>query len=135
MSLLASPAVDVETAELRPANRRVAAAPSRAEAIWAADGAVAGTAVTWRDGGDVRVAAVGDVLRIGRSLNADVRLEDVHTSRRHALIRRDGDTLTLCHEKSLNGLWLNGRPVTVQAPLRDDDVVLVGVTELRVVDL
>ena len=135
MSPMASPMASAATTVwLSTAARRVTAAPTRMEVqrVAAARG-IAGPVLAWRADDDVQVVAVGDGLRIGRSLSAHVRLEDAHTSRRHARLLGNEAGLTLCEESSANGVWLNGDRVDVQAAVRDGDRVVVGVTELLVV--
>ena len=47
--------------------------------------------------------------RIGRSANADIRLDDPSVSRRHALIvSEQPDSLRILDDRSLNGVFLNG---------------------------
>src|SRR3712207_1168429 len=58
--------------------------------------------------------------RIGRSHTADVVLDDGSVSRRHALVVRRGDQTVMCDDRSLNGVFVNGRRVT-EAPLSDGD--------------
>jgi hypothetical protein len=63
--------------------------------------------------------------RIGRSLAADIRLDDPTVSRRHALLcRQDGSTRVL-DDRSLNGIFLNGER-TEWARLHDRDELMVG---------
>ena len=64
--------------------------------------------------------------RIGRSLTADLRLDDPSVSRRHALIVAEpGKPLRVLDDRSLNGLFLNGETVE-WAPLRDGDELAIG---------
>ena len=78
-----------------------------------------------------RVIAVGDgVTRIGRSLTADVELDDIHVSRRHALLVRGEGKTVLLDDGSRNGVYLNGVRVE-REELRDGDSIRVGKTELR----
>ncbi len=50
--------------------------------------------------------------RIGRSPNADLRLDDPSVSRRHALIVAEPDKpLRVLDDRSLNGVFLNGETV------------------------
>ena len=50
--------------------------------------------------------------RIGRSANADIRLDDPSVSRRHALIVSETpDSLRVLDDRSLNGVFLNGEIV------------------------
>jgi hypothetical protein len=47
--------------------------------------------------------------RIGRSVTADIRLDDPSVSRRHALIVSEpGESLRVLDDRSLNGVFVNG---------------------------
>jgi pSer/pThr/pTyr-binding forkhead associated (FHA) protein len=70
------------------------------------------------------------IIHIGRGLTADVRLEDLRVSRRHAIIAQRGDGTRVLDDRSHNGTFLNGRSVTV-AYLSDGDVLRVGSVALR----
>jgi hypothetical protein len=63
--------------------------------------------------------------RIGRSLAADVRLDDPTVSRRHALICRQGGRTRVLDDRSLNGIFLNGER-TEWAQLEDGDELIIG---------
>src|SRR6185312_5767816 len=65
------------------------------------------------------------ITHVGRGLVADVRLEDSHVSRRHAILALRGDGARILDDRSYNGTFVNGRRVTVQY-LTDGDVVRVG---------
>ena len=71
--------------------------------------------------------------RIGRSMSADVRLDDVTVSRRHALVvlTEDGELRAL-DDRSLNGLLVNGERVD-WAPLQDGDELEIGRYRLYVI--
>jgi pSer/pThr/pTyr-binding forkhead associated (FHA) protein len=83
------------------------------------------------DGDEVVVIAVGqEPLRLGRSVAADVFLEHLSVSRRHAVVVcRGGDTVIL-DDRSLNGVLVNGERVN-QAVLRHGDAVRLGDVALR----
>jgi len=66
-----------------------------------------------------------DAVRIGRSLNADIRFEDPTVSRRHALIVRQGDELRVVDDRSRNGVYLGGEQVH-SSVLADGDELTVG---------
>jgi FHA domain-containing protein/zinc ribbon family protein len=71
--------------------------------------------------------------RIGRSLAADIRLDDPTVSRRHALLcRQDGSTRVL-DDRSLNGIFVNGERVE-WADLDDGAEVIIGRYRLFYVD-
>jgi pSer/pThr/pTyr-binding forkhead associated (FHA) protein len=63
--------------------------------------------------------------RIGRSLAADVRFDDSTVSRRHALIVSQADGVRVLDDRSLNGVYVNGRRVE-WSPLTDGDEIVVG---------
>jgi pSer/pThr/pTyr-binding forkhead associated (FHA) protein len=63
--------------------------------------------------------------RIGRSLAADVRFDDATVSRRHALIVSQADGVRVLDDRSLNGVYVNGRRVE-WSPLADGDEIVVG---------
>jgi len=63
--------------------------------------------------------------RIGRSLSADLRLDDPTVSRRHALIYRDRAGAKVLDDRSLNGVFRNGERVEL-AELVDGDTLAVG---------
>lgn len=64
--------------------------------------------------------------RIGRSVAADVRLDDPSVSRRHALIVSERpSSLRVLDDRSLNGVFLNGELIE-WARLRDGDELTIG---------
>jgi pSer/pThr/pTyr-binding forkhead associated (FHA) protein len=91
-------------------------------------------ALAWREGESTRVQPLREVTRIGRSLAAEIRFEDVSVSRRHAIINCDEDgRWWLADDRSLNGLSLNGARVQGRLPLRDGDVISIGRYEMLAV--
>jgi hypothetical protein len=78
------------------------------------------------DGEPVTVELPTGWTRIGRSTAADLRLDDVTVSRRHALIVRTPENeLRALDDRSLNGLFVNGERVE-WTPLRDGDELEIG---------
>ena len=63
--------------------------------------------------------------RVGRSLAADVRLDDPTVSRRHVLIYRDEQGAKVLDDRSLNGVFRNGERVEL-SELVDGDTLTVG---------
>jgi predicted RNA-binding Zn-ribbon protein involved in translation (DUF1610 family) len=63
--------------------------------------------------------------KIGRSLTADIRLDDPTVSRRHALICRQRESVRVLDDRSLNGIFLNGER-TEWAELNDRDELVIG---------
>jgi FHA domain len=73
--------------------------------------------------------------RIGRSPNADLRLDDPSVSRRHALVVAEpGKPPRVLDDRSLNGLFLNGETVEF-ATLHDGDELAIGHYSLYVLKL
>jgi pSer/pThr/pTyr-binding forkhead associated (FHA) protein len=66
---------------------------------------------------------------IGRSRECDIQISDPNASRRHAEIRRDGDTFSVVDLGSTNGTDVNGRR-TQRATLSDGDRITIGTTDL-----
>jgi hypothetical protein len=62
------------------------------------------------DGGEVLDFEIAPGwTRIGRSITADVRLDDPSVSRRHALVVSEpGESLRVLDDRSLNGVFVNG---------------------------
>lgn len=85
-----------------------------------------GDYMAFEDGGRVRVVALREGwTRIGRSLAAQLRLDDPTVSRRHALIHREQTGTTVLDDRSLNGVFRNGERIE-RAEVADGDAVSVG---------
>ena len=85
-----------------------------------------GDYMAFDDGVRVRVVALQEGwTRIGRSLAAQLRLDDPTVSRRHALIHREDSGATVLDDRSLNGVFRNGERVE-RAEIADGDAVSVG---------
>jgi pSer/pThr/pTyr-binding forkhead associated (FHA) protein len=83
------------------------------------------------DADDVVVIEVAqDVLRLGRSAAADVMLEHLSVSRRHAVVARRGEDTVLLDDRSLNGVIVNGERVR-EAVLQDGDEIHIGDVAMR----
>jgi pSer/pThr/pTyr-binding forkhead associated (FHA) protein len=76
-------------------------------------------------GRHVVVAVSREWTRIGRSLAADIRFDDATVSRRHALVVSQADGVRVLDDRSLNGIYVNGRRVE-WSPLADGDEVSIG---------
>ena len=63
--------------------------------------------------------------RIGRSLAADIRFDDATVSRRHALVVSQGEGVRVLDDRSLNGVFVNGKRVE-WSPLNDGDEITIG---------
>jgi pSer/pThr/pTyr-binding forkhead associated (FHA) protein len=87
---------------------------------------VPGKYLAFEDAGRRQVVPVQrEWTRIGRSLAADVRFDDATVSRRHALIVHQADGTRVLDDRSLNGVYVNGRRVE-WSPLKDGDQIVVG---------
>jgi adenylate cyclase len=76
------------------------------------------------------VVAVRDPVEIGRDCDG-LLLSDPEVSRRHVVLRLDGDTLMVEDLGSTNGTTVNGAALEAAVPLSEDDVVCLGRTELQ----
>src|SRR4051812_15875465 len=87
---------------------------------------VPGKYLAYEDGASHQCVPVQrEWTRIGRSLAADVRFDDATVSRRHALIVHQADGTRVLDDRSLNGVYVNGRRVE-WSPLKDGDQIVVG---------
>jgi len=66
---------------------------------------------------------------VGRLATSEIPLTDVNVSREHAAFEREGRGWAIRDLDSTNGTMVNGKRITRQR-LRDDDLILIGVTEL-----
>ncbi len=83
--------------------------------------------------GNQKGAAVpleADTVSIGRDPSSGLLLDDGFVSRRHCVIHREGDRLTLVDLDSRNGTFLNGIPVKSRSLQHGDQIRLGGSTFL-----
>jgi len=66
-----------------------------------------------------------DEFIIGRSPESDVLLDDITVSRKHALLKKDGDDYKLTDAVSLNGSYINGN-IVEEAILSNGDRIQIG---------
>jgi len=71
----------------------------------------------------------GDRTVIGRSRDCDIQLADPNVSRRHAEVRRDGDSYVLLDLDSTNGVEVGGKRVK-RLELTDGSRFTIGSTEI-----
>jgi FHA domain/Zinc-ribbon containing domain len=116
-------------------------APGRHEPEWLAAARSRGAAglpcVAFQDEDEDRAELVPLAegwLRVGRSVTADIRLDDPTVSRRHALIvRTEEGRIRVLDDRSLNGVFVNGRRVE-WSPLHDGDELAIGRYRLYLID-
>ncbi len=68
----------------------------------------------------------GERTVVGRSPEADLRLDDEAVSWNHLEIERRGEVLMATDLDSRNGTALNGEPLDRPRRLRDGDTLIVG---------
>jgi pSer/pThr/pTyr-binding forkhead associated (FHA) protein len=86
------------------------------------------------DGDDVVVLPLGQLTRIGRRVTADIVLDDNTVSRRHALVLDRGGATVIADDRSLNGVYVNGRRVR-EARLHHGDEVQIGARVMRFLEI
>jgi pSer/pThr/pTyr-binding forkhead associated (FHA) protein len=74
---------------------------------------------------------VSGSLAIGRDASAGIVIDDDETSRRHAVVTRDGDELLIVDLDSTNGTWVNDERIAAEHPVRIGDRVRIGATVLE----
>jgi pSer/pThr/pTyr-binding forkhead associated (FHA) protein len=107
---------------------------ARDEATLAARTQSSGPSLLIFDGDDQYTHSISSgIVRIGRSITADIQLEDPMVSRKHAVVEVSGDAIRVLDDRSLNGVYVNGERVEMQSPLRDDDEIQIGAFVLRLI--
>jgi pSer/pThr/pTyr-binding forkhead associated (FHA) protein len=127
-----------EGAAEQPTTTEFSVAPETAVPQWLKDARreveAPGRYLALRDD-DVQVFALTEGwTRIGRSVSADIRLDDPTVSRRHALIVwEDERPLRVLDDRSLNGVLVNGEAVD-WGRLTDGDELTVGRYQLYLIE-
>jgi DNA-binding CsgD family transcriptional regulator len=86
---------------------------------------------TWSLHYDAREHRVPDKgLVLGRGHSADLHVEDDQVSRRHALLRVDGDRPVVMDLRSRNGTYVNGSRIVGAVCLSPGDRIVIGSCEL-----
>ena len=87
------------------------------------------------DAGEVVVIEIAEeTVHLGRSTGADVMLEHMSVSRRHAVVARRGEDHVVLDDRSLNGVVVNGLRVR-EAVLRHGDEIRLGDVAIRFLDV
>ena len=113
-------------------------APRRERPAWVDDAraglTVPGKYLAYEESGRHVVMQISrEWTRIGRSMAADLRFDDATVSRRHALVVNQAEGVRVLDDRSLNGIYVNGRRVE-WSPLIDGDEVSVGRHTLHFMD-
>jgi pSer/pThr/pTyr-binding forkhead associated (FHA) protein len=69
-------------------------------------------------------------LSLGRDLECDIRIDDSDASRRHALVKRTWEGVTVIDLGAKNPTLVNDAPFAGERRLRDRDELLLGATRL-----
>lgn len=77
-----------------------------------------------------RIGIASEIVTIGRLPECAIVLADPNASRRHAQLRREGESVVLVDLGSTNGTQVNGAPVREQR-LNSGDQITIGTTTLR----
>jgi pSer/pThr/pTyr-binding forkhead associated (FHA) protein len=86
------------------------------------------------DGDEIVVLPLGRLTRIGRRAGSDIVLDDNTVSRRHALVLERAGAPVIADDRSLNGVFVNGRRVR-EARLHHGDEVQIGNRLLRYLEV
>jgi pSer/pThr/pTyr-binding forkhead associated (FHA) protein len=76
---------------------------------------------------------VSEVI-VGRGNDCDFQINDANISRRHAVIRRDWNEITIDDAGSKNGVVINDRKISRATAMRDADEILLGAVRLTFID-
>jgi pSer/pThr/pTyr-binding forkhead associated (FHA) protein len=87
------------------------------------------------DGAELVIIELGArPLHLGRSPAADVMLEHVSVSRRHAVVATRGDVVVVLDDRSLNGVLVNGERVG-ESVLAHGDEIRLGDVAIRYLEI
>jgi pSer/pThr/pTyr-binding forkhead associated (FHA) protein len=87
------------------------------------------------DGDELVVIGIGsEPLRLGRSPAADVMLEHLSVSRRHAVVVTRGEVVVVLDDRSLNGVVVNDERVG-EAVLAHGDEIRLGEVSVRYLEI
>jgi len=84
------------------------------------------------EGGKLELREIERPYVIGRAAGCDLMVQNSSVSRRHAIVRFDGNRIYVRDAGARNPLRINGRPIFGESPLSHGDVLGVGPVELRV---
>ena len=121
---------DVENTGALPTGAASQEPPRRERPSWVDDARAGltepGKYLAYEESGrHVVVALARECTRIGRSMAADVRFDDATVSRRHALVVSQAEGVRVLDDRSLNGVYVNGRRVE-WSQLSNGDEVAIG---------
>jgi hypothetical protein len=126
----AAAAAAAASSQAKPADLRIPANTEVLAAKQAEDLGLARRTIVITMGDQVQEFTQSRVV-LGRSKEADLRIDDSNVSRKHAAIYWNDDRLMLEDLGSTNGTLVNGYPITITV-LRPRDVVAIGESRLTV---
>jgi hypothetical protein len=72
-----------------------------------------------------------ETITLGRARDNDIPLSlDKEVSRRHAVMKLEGDRYVIQDQNSLNGTFVNNQRIGGPQPLEDGDVIFIGVSDI-----
>ena len=108
---------------------------SRRHATFTVPRLASGRYLAVEDGEELVVIGIGSrPLHLGRSPAADVMLEHLSVSRRHAVVATRGEVVVVLDDRSLNGIVVNGERVG-EAVLAHGDEIRLGDVSIRYLDV
>ena len=121
---------DVENTGALPTGTDAGEPPRRERPSWVDDAraglTVPGKYLAYEESGRHVVHELSrEWTRIGRSMAADLRFDDATVSRRHALVVNQAEGVRVLDDRSLNGIYVDGRRVE-WSPLTDGAEVTIG---------
>jgi len=97
--------------------------------------ALRGTYLALQTGEDTRLLRLDhQIVHIGRGPDADVRVEEHHVSRDHAILVRHGRFFRLLDNRSANGTFVNDRRI-VATNITDGDMIRVGPVVMQFLEI
>ncbi|HEX2050767.1 MAG TPA: DUF3662 and FHA domain-containing protein [Actinomycetota bacterium] len=125
-----APAVSTRAASDEDASSTRAISTATAERLGLSQAGPALVVLDESGGAKERISITRAPVTIGRLSTNDVVLSDPNVSRRHAELRRDGESWTIADLGSTNGTLVNGKDAT-DRPLSHGDRISFGTSELR----
>jgi len=86
------------------------------------------------DDQELRFPLFKDRVTIGRTQQNDIQINAQYISRRHAVIKTEGDAARVIDWGSKNGVYVNSKRVTEHF-LKNGDIVTIGIAEFRYEEL
>src|SRR5262249_34708560 len=71
-----------------------------------------------------------DDLTVGRDATSGLHISDDLLSRRHCVVRRNGEDFTITDVGSRNGTYVNDLPISTERALKSGDRVRMGLSEM-----